>query len=46
MVPSQLARNRDEMRQLLRAMLGPTIAAILGAAPVAKPSAKSRSSKK
>lgn len=46
MVPSQLARNRDEMRQLLRAMLGPTITAILGAVPATKATGKSRTSKK
>lgn len=46
MVPSQLARNRDEMRQMLRAMLGPTIAAVLGAAPTLKTAARSRSPKK
>lgn len=46
MVPSQMARNRDEMRQMLRAMLGPTIAAVLGEAPAAKTSTKSRGAKK
>jgi AcrR family transcriptional regulator len=46
MVPSQTARNRDEMRELLRAMLGPTIAAILGSAPAAKTAGKPRAVKK
>jgi TetR/AcrR family transcriptional regulator len=45
MVPSQSARNRDEMRQLLRSMLGPTVQSILGAAPAAKSTGKTRKSK-
>lgn len=36
MVPSQRARNRDEMRRFLHAMLDPTIKAVLGEPPVAK----------
>jgi AcrR family transcriptional regulator len=35
MVPSHRARNRDEMRQFLHAMLDPTIKAILGSQPAA-----------
>lgn len=45
MVPSQSARNRDEMRQLLRSMLGPTVSAILGTAPAAKSTGKARKGK-
>lgn len=45
MVPSQSARNRDEMRQLLRSMLGPTVAAILGTAPITKSAGKARKGK-
>lgn len=45
MVPSHHARNRDEMGQLLRTVLGPTIAAILGSSPAANNSKKIRTSK-
>jgi AcrR family transcriptional regulator len=45
MVPSQLARNRDEMRQLLTTMLGPTIKSIMGSVPAAQAAGKTRKSK-
>jgi AcrR family transcriptional regulator len=45
MVPSHHARNRDEMRDLLRTMLGPTVTAILGSNTSAKKSKKSAAKK-
>jgi AcrR family transcriptional regulator len=45
MVPSHHARNRDEMGQLLRTVLGPTITSILGSKPTAKTVKKIRAPK-
>jgi TetR/AcrR family transcriptional regulator len=45
MVPSHIARNRDEMGQLLRTVVGPAISKILGSSP-AKSSTDKNSKKK
>jgi hypothetical protein len=46
MVPSHRARNRDEMRRFLHAMLDPTIKAVLGSVPAAKKTSKPTGRKK
>lgn len=45
MVPSQRARNRDEMRTFLHAMLDPTINAVLGNRPGSKQTPEKRRGK-